>query len=86
MGSLIYALCTLTAGACCLLLWRAYSATRVRLLFWAAACFGLQTLNNFLLVLDKVVFPTEISLLTWRYILACAAACLLLYGLIREED
>jgi hypothetical protein len=86
MGPLIYALCALTSAACCGLLWRAYTSTRVRLLFWGAACFAFQTLNNVLLVFDKVVFPTEVDLRLWRLLFAFIAACLLLYGLMSEEE
>lgn len=86
MGPLIYGLCALTSAACCWLLWRAYASTRARLLFWSAACFGFQTINNVLLVFDKVVFPTELDLKPWRLAAAFVAACLLLYGLIWEDE
>lgn len=86
MGPLIYALCALTSAVCCALLWRAYGRSRVRVLFWSAACFGFHTLNNVTLVLDKVVFPTEVDLRMLRLVFALVAACLLLYGLISEEE
>lgn len=85
MAPLIYALCALASAACSVLLWRGYSKTRVRLLFWSSACFALQTLNNVLLVVDKVIYP-DIDLRAWRLLAAFVAACLLLYGLIWEED
>lgn len=86
MGTLIYSLCALTSGACCALLWRAYAGSQARLLFWSAACFALLTVNNVLLVFDKVVFPTEVDLRYWRLGFAFVGSCLLLYGLIREDD
>ena len=86
MGVLIYSLCALTSLACCVLLWRGYSRTRMRLLFWSALCFALQTVNNALLVLDKVILPTEVDLRLPRLLMAFAAACVLLYGLIWDEE
>lgn len=85
MGTLIYSLCALTSLACWLLLWRAYRATRSRLLFWSALSFALFTLNNVILVLDKVVFPLN-DLKVWRLAAAFAAVCVLIYGLLRDEE
>jgi len=86
MATVIYSLCALTSLTCLVLLWRSYRATRARLLFWSALCFLLLTVNNVLLVLDKVVFPVEVDLSAWRLGAALAAVALLLYGLIWEED
>jgi hypothetical protein len=85
MGPLIYSLCALASLACCILLWRGYSTSRARLLFWSSACFALLTLNNVLLVVDKVVFP-EVDLKLWRLLAAFCAVCLLLFSLIWEEE
>lgn len=86
MGSLIYSLCALTSLACCVLLWRGYAQSRARLLFWSALCFAMLTVNNTLLVLDKVVYPDDVDFKMWRLAAAFAAVCLLLFGLIWEED
>ena len=86
MASLIYSLCALTSLGCLALLWRSYRATGTRLLFWSALCFLLLTVNNVLLVLDKVVFPVEVDLSLWRLAAALAAVALLLFGLVWEED
>jgi len=86
MASLIYSLCALTSLTCLVLLWRSYRATHSRLLFWSALCFLLLTVNNVLLVLDKVVFPVEVDLTLWRLAAALAAVALLLFGLVWEED
>ena len=86
IGPLIYALCALTSAACCVLLWRGFARTKERLLYWSAGCFAFQTVNNILLVVDKVVLPTEVDLRLWRVLTAFIAACLLLYGLVREDD
>lgn len=86
MGALIYSLCALTSLACAVFLWRAWSAAGHRLLFWSALCFAGLTVNNVLLVLDKVVFPVEVDLITWRLCAALLAVLLLLVGLIWEDQ
>lgn len=85
MDKLIYGLCALTAAACAALLLRSYLHTRFRLLLWSSLCFIGLTLNNVLLVLDRLVFP-EFDLSTWRFGLALAAVMLLLCGLILERN
>ena len=85
MAALIYTLCALTSLACSVLLWRAWRNAGHSLLFWSALCFAGLTLNNTLLVLDKVVL-VEADLLTWRLCAALIAVMLLLYGLIWEEE
>ena len=83
MDKLIYGLCALTAAACAGLLLRSYVQTRFRLLLWSGMCFVGLTLNNMLLVLDRLVF-TQVDLSTWRLAIALAAIVLLLCGLILE--
>lgn len=85
MAKIIYLLCTLTSLACAWLLLRGYFATRSRLLFWSGLCFVGLTLNNVLLVLDKLVFP-DVDLSTLRLVSALVALLLILYGLIWEEE
>lgn len=85
MAPLIYFMCALTSSYCLLMLWRSYSATRSALLFWSALCFLFLTVNNTLLVLDKIFFP-EVDLETWRLAAALAAVLLLLFGLIWGEE
>jgi hypothetical protein len=84
MSAVIYALCALTSLACFGLLLRSWLASRHRLLFWSALCFAALSLNNTLLVLDKVAFP-DIDLMTWRLLAALLAVLLLLVGLVWEE-
>ena len=86
MAALIYSLCALTSIACLVLLWRSWRKSGARLLFWSALCFGALSVNNVLLVLDRVVFPVEVDLSDWRLAAALAAVMLLLVGLIWEED
>jgi hypothetical protein len=85
MPQVIYTLCALTSLTCLVLLWRSYRATGSRLLFWSAMCFLLLTVNNVLLVLDKIVFLQR-DLTLGRLTAALLAVVLLLFGLIWEED
>jgi uncharacterized membrane protein len=86
MAPLIYSLCALTSLACVVFLGRAQRRSGSKLLRWTFWCFVLLTVNNVLLVADKVVFPVEIDLRYWRLATALAAIALLLWGLVMEED
>lgn len=83
MEKIIYSLCALTAAACAALLLRSYLRTRFRLLLWSGLCFAGLTLNNVLLVADRLVF-TAVDLSTWRLATGLAAIVLLLWGLIMD--
>lgn len=82
----IYVLCMLTALACTVLLLRSYAVNGFRLLFWSGLCFAMLTLNNLLLIVDKVFFPHTIDLLALRLACGVVAVALLLYGLIWDES
>ena len=84
LGPLIYGLCAVTACLCAVLLLRAYAQSGYRLLLWSGLCFAGLTVNNLLLVLDKVVFPS-VDLSVWRSLVALSAMLLLIYGLIFDE-
>jgi hypothetical protein len=86
MAALIYALCALTSITCFVLLWRSWRASGARLLFWSALCFGALSVNNVLLVVDRVFLPVEVDLTMARLVAALIAVLLLLFGLIWEED
>jgi hypothetical protein len=86
MAAVIYTLCALTSITCLVLLWRSWRASGARLLFWSAMCFAALSVNNVLLVIDRLVLPTEVDLGTWRLAWALAAVLLLLFGLIWGED
>jgi hypothetical protein len=85
MAQTIYTLCTLTSLACAWLLFASYRRTRHRLLFWSGSCFAVMTVNNILLVLDKLVLP-DVDLYLARLVTALIAVALLLYGLIYEKE
>ena len=85
MAAIIYSLCALTALLCAVLLLQAYWRGGYRLLLWSGLCFAGLTLNNGLLVVDKIVLPmTDLS--TWRSAVALAAMTVLLYGLIWDAE
>jgi hypothetical protein len=81
----IYTLCTLTALAVAVLLLRGYLRARYRLLLWSGLCFVGLTLNNVLLVLDKLVFP-DVDLSTWRLGMGLVSVLLLVTGLVLESE
>lgn len=85
MAALIYSLCALTCLVAFGLLLRSWLATRHRLLFWSALCFAGLSINNLLLVLDKLMLP-DVDLTTLRLASALVAVLLLLFGLIWEEE
>ncbi|MGA8708732.1 MAG: DUF5985 family protein [Steroidobacteraceae bacterium] len=84
MAELVYALCAATSVFCALLLFRGYSASRTRLLFWASLCFIGLALNNVLLFVDLILLP-QIDLFAWRSAAALSGMSVLLYGLIFES-
>ena len=86
MAQIIYILCILTSLACAWLLLGSYRRTRHRLLFWSGMCFVVITLNNVLLLVDRVIFPTSVDLMPYRLGSALLALLLLLYGLIYEKE
>lgn len=85
MHGVVYGLCALTAFVCGWFLLRAYYARQSALLFWSAVFFGIQTVNNILLVMDKLVFPS-IDMTIWRYMIALLAIMALLYGLVMRIE
>jgi hydrogenase/urease accessory protein HupE len=81
MATLVYYLCALTSLACAVLLFRAYSQRRVRLLLWSGLGFVGFTLGNILLVVDNVMVPTvDLSLI--RSLPVLAGLMVLIYGLV----
>jgi hypothetical protein len=85
MAPLFYALCALTASFCAWLLLRGYYRSRYKLLLWGGLCFIGLTLNNALVVVDKLLLP-EINLFTLRLTVALIALLVLLYGIIWDAD
>lgn len=85
MATTIYALCALTAALCTFLLLQAYRRGGYRLLLWSGVCFAGLTINNLLLMLDKLILP-EVDLSLWRAVAALVAMAILLHGLIWSHE
>jgi hypothetical protein len=85
MAGVIYGLCAMTALLCAWLLLQTYRRSRYRLLLWSGLCFVGLTINNTLLVLDKVLGPV-VDLSTWRLAVGLLAMLVLLYGLIWDAE
>ena len=85
MASVVYALCALTSGLCAVLLWRAYRASRARLLLWSSLSFIGLACNNLLLFVDLVVLPS-VDLSLCRSLLAAVSVMVLLLGLIWDSN
>jgi len=85
MAAAIYSLCAIVALVCAWLLLAAYGRQRYRLLLWSGLCFVGLTLNNVLLVIDKILLPdTDLSVL--RLLVALAAFVTLIYGLVWDAS
>jgi hypothetical protein len=85
IAAAVYVLCALTALLCAVLLFQAWSRSRLPLLFWSALCFAGLTASNVLLVVDLLVVP-GVDLFVWRTLTSLVAFSLLLYGLIWKMD
>ena len=84
MAGLIYGLCALAAALCAFLLLQAYRRGGYKLLLWSGLCFAGLTINNVLLVIDKLVVPYY-DLSGWRAATALLSLMVLLYGLIWDS-
>jgi hypothetical protein len=84
-AGVIYSLCSITALLCAWMLLRAYRRSQYRLLLWGGICFVGLTLNNILVMVDKVVVPYG-DLSTWRLLLALVSVMVLLYGLVWDSE
>jgi hypothetical protein len=85
IAGLIYTLCAVTALICAWLLLQAYYYNRYKLLLWGGICFVGLSLNNMLLMVDKLIFHYK-DMHTWRFLLALISLLVLLYGLVWESE
>jgi hypothetical protein len=85
VAKLVYLLCALTSFACAWMLGRAYLRSQARLLMWSALCFAGLTVNNVLLVLDRLVWTT-VDLSAWRLAIALVSVLLLVIGQVLEDN
>lgn len=83
--TLVYLLCFATSAACAALLARSYFRTRTRMLMWSALCFIFLACNNFLVILDLLIFPAA-DFRAWRSLSALAAVGVLLFGFVWDSS
>ncbi len=84
MPAIIYALCALTSIACMGFWVRFYFLKGGRLLLYGSICFLGLALNNILLFLDLVVFPTQVDLAIPRTAVALAGVLVFLVALVED--
>ena len=85
MSAALYILTAVTTFLCAILLLRAWSRVRRKLLLWSGLCFAGLTVSNLLKFADLIVF-LKTDLYTWRLATAALAMALLLFGLIWESQ
>lgn len=85
MAATIYGLCAMVAFVCASMLFAAYRRGRYRLLLWSAYCFAGLTINNIILIIDKIFVP-QIDLSIWRLLVALISFLILVYGLVWDAD
>ena len=87
MPEAVYILCALTSIACAVMLLRGYFNSKARFLLWSSLCFIGLTINNLLLVIDRVIYPgDDLMHPVVRTVVALVALSLLLYGLIWDAE
>jgi hypothetical protein len=84
MDLLVYSLCAATTLACTILLYRGYRNTGARFLLLCSVFFALITVENGLLILDRVTGP-QVDLSLLRTSAALLALLVLNAGMIWER-
>lgn len=85
MNATLYLVTSLTTLLCAILLLRAYTRVRRRLLLWSGLCFVGLTVSNFLVIPDLVLFRS-IDFYSYRLGASAIAMVLLIYGLVWESQ
>jgi hypothetical protein len=85
MASIVYVLCAATSMLCALLLLRGHRRSGVRLLLFSGLCFAALTLENVVLIADRMIFPNmDLSLV--RNALGLVGPAILVFGLVSEAE
>jgi hypothetical protein len=84
-GIALYLLALLTSVACMVLLFRAYAASKARLLLWSALCFVGLTVSNLALFIDLLILP-DIDLRPLRLGATLVGLSFLIYGFVWEAE
>ena len=82
MAAVVYVLCAIMSLACAVLLLRAWSQRRVKLLFWSGLCFVGFAVGNAMLVVDKLLAGPNTDLILFRTLPILFGLSVLLYGMI----
>jgi hypothetical protein len=88
LSAFVYCLCAAASATCALALFRLFwQRGRVgsRLALWTSLSFAGFAVSNALVVADLIIWPS-VQLAVARAATACAAAALLLFGLIWEVE
>jgi hypothetical protein len=85
MPEAVYALCFLTSVAVAILLLRGYRRSGLRLLLWCGLGFIGLCVNNLLLVVDLVLFPS-VDLAIYRAAAGLLGIALMVFGLIWDSS
>lgn len=81
----LYVVAIVTSLGCMLLLFRAYAASKMRLLLWSALCFVGLTVSNLVLFIDVLVLP-DMDLRPLRLGATLIGLSFLLYGFVWEAE
>jgi hypothetical protein len=82
MATGVYTLCAVLSLACAALLFRAWLASRSRLLLWSGLCFAWLAVSNVLLFVDLAIVGDDTDLRWARSFTFLAGTASLLVGLI----
>ena len=85
MAAVVYLLCALTSLLCAIMLFKAFTKSKFRLLFWSSMGFTGFAMSNVLLFLDVVIFPDVTFIINFRTIPAVIGMIVMIYGLVMEE-
>lgn len=85
MSEAIYLLCAFTSVVCAVLLARSYLVRRTRVLLWGTWAFVGLSVNNLVLVVDRVVTGPAVDLSIARAATGFVAMLALVIGLVWEE-
>lgn len=85
IAEIVYVLCALTSLLAAIMLWQNFRKTGFRLLFWSSICFFALTVNNTMLFVDVVLYPTA-DLAVFRTLPAVFGFGALLFGFIWEAS
>ena len=85
IATTVFLLCAVTSLLCTILLLRAYRRRRAPLLLWSTVCFVGLTIDNSLLVIDRVLVHDE-TLASLRRVFSLIGVSVLLFALIWEGE